>query len=112
MSVRITGTLARNAECRITSDAPQRAYLTLRLRGEEHNDIPIEAVYRVPGDGFACLHAASRATDYLVKGARVTIYAAAIEPGINEPLRLRGVDCVRADAIDERLRHHLERIEA
>lgn len=111
MTIRITGTLARAAECRISHAEPQHATICVQLAAEHPCDLAVEACWRVPGEGFSAIYAANNAAEQLRKGTRVTLYAAALVPwGGGHRARLRDVECIRADD-DIRTKHYLEALD-
>lgn len=110
-TIRLTGTLVADAQCRLTAgaDGHCRALIVAEVVTAE-GDLPLCVHYWVPGAGYATELAAKNAARALRKGRRVTVYAAGLRPAAGG-LGLRDVDCIRADD-DTQARHYLERLDA
>lgn len=110
-TIRLTGTLMADAQCRFTAgaDGHTRALICAEVLTEV-GDLPLQVHYWVPGAGYATQMAARQAANTLRKGVHVTVYAAGLRPAAGG-LGLRDVNCIRADD-SVAAQHYLEKLSA
>lgn len=100
MSVRITGTVARDAHYTV-APADERVHLHLVVHtGGAPDDARMASalVVQVVGQGHAAMAAAAHAVRHLRRGRAVTIYGDALEL-VGGHLVVAGVNCVQPDGV-------------
>ena len=109
-TIRISGTLVRNAECRITAGQFPKVVIAVELATDDAGDLPVRAAYTLPGAGYVPQVAGHSAARNLRRGTRVTVYAAGLRE-FGRAVCLRGVDAIRADD-STAAQHYLEKASA